>query len=143
VGNLSVINVIYIVFLVGSLAFGLEAMLIGFGGKLMVIYSRRRLVTLVAAILVGLVIVMLAVVTSTVFGLDPICFVIIVLLYSFVAGRLLKALSTKLVGRPPPFVPPKTSEEDMKKILVRRGYADLLSEYKERRRRRKVAPTTI
>ena len=135
-GNLSAIDIIYIVFLVGSLAFGLEVMVIGLGGKLMVIYRRRKVTTLGSALSLGLLVVVLAIVTSASFRLEPVFFALIVLVYAFVAGRIIKVFGAKLIRTPPPPVLPRTSDEEVKEILTRRGYGDLVSKSK---RRRKVA----
>ena len=132
--GLSAIDILYIVFLVGSLAFGLEAMLIGLGGKLMVMYRRRRAATFGASLFAGLSIVAVAVITSMVFKLEPIYFAIIVLIYAFIAGRIIKVFGPKLVGTHPPLMLPKTSEEEMKEILTRRGYGDLMGKSKRRRK---------
>lgn len=133
-GKLSAIDILYIVFMVGSLAFGLEAMLVGLGGKLMLMYRRRRTATFVTALSIGLLIVVAATVTSMIFKLEPIYFAIIVLIYAFIVGRVIKVFGSKLVGSPPPIVMPKTSEREMEEILVRRGYGNLVDKSEKRRK---------
>ncbi|MFH1821776.1 MAG: hypothetical protein ABH852_04985 [Methanobacteriota archaeon] len=131
---MSAIDILYIVFLVGSLAFGLEVMLIGLGGKLMLRYRRRKATTLVVALLVGFLVVTAAVFTSVVFGLEPIYFAIIVMVYSFIAGQIIKAFRSKLVGTSSPPTMPKTSDKEIEEIIVRRGYGDLVGKPNRRRK---------
>ena len=131
--ELSIIEVLYIIFLIGSLAFGLEAMLIGLGGKLMIVYRHSILRTLALALSVGLATVFLAVATSMVLRLEPIYFVALVLVYVFIAGRLIKIWGAKFVGTTPPPQLPQTSEKEIKEIVRRRGYGKFLIKKRKRR----------
>lgn len=120
------------IMLIGSLAFGLEAMLLGLGGKLMVLYRRRRAKTLAVALVVGLAIAGPATATSMVLSLEPLYFCALVLVYLFIAGGLINLLGAKRVRTPPPPLPPP-SEEEMEVIIRKRGYGGLLRKKRKSR----------
>lgn len=112
-------------------------MVIGLGGKIVVIYRRGKLSTLAAALFTGLVTVFLAAATSTIFRLEPIYFVVLVLVYAFVAGRVIGIFWSKRIRMttPPPL--PQVSEEEVREVVRRRGFGELLNEKKRKRRSRK------
>lgn len=127
------IDILYIVLLVGSLAFGLEAMLIGLGGKLMVLYRRRRAKTLGMALAVGLGIVGPAVVTSVILALEPLYFCALVLAYMFIASKIVNIFEAKLALTPPRPLPPQPSEREIEVMLRKRGYGKLVRKKRKRR----------
>lgn len=119
------------ILIAGSLAFGLEAMLLGLGGKLMVLYRRRRAKTLVVALAVGLVIVTLAVATSAALALEPLYFCVLVLVYMFIAGKLINVFGPGRVRTPPPPLPPQPSEKEIKAMVRKRGLGKLVKKKKK------------
>jgi membrane-bound metal-dependent hydrolase YbcI (DUF457 family) len=124
--------------LLGSLAFGLEAMFVGFGGKLLLIYRRHRGATLGAAFLLGFLIVVLAIVTSTFLNLEPVFLMLVVLVYSLILGKVIGVFRAKLFGRTPPPAPwLETSEEEIKRMISARGFDNLLEKNERRRRSEK------
>lgn len=135
-GSLSTIEIIYIIFLFGSFAFGLEAMFAGFGGKLLLLFHRRRGITFSLTLGLGLAVVSLGIATSVLFNLEPIYFAVLVILFSLVVGRVVGAFSKKFVesASPPPL--PKSIDEEIKKIVSARGYRNLLE--KSGKRMKKV-----
>jgi hypothetical protein len=126
VTGLSAIDILYLILLVGSLAFGLEAMLLGLGGKLMVLYRRRKVKTIVIALAVGLAIVGPAIVTSMALALEPIYFCVVVLAYTFVASKIISVFRAKLARAPAPPLPPQPSEREIKAMLRKRGLEKLV-----------------
>ncbi len=92
----------------------------------MIVYHRRKLSTLTETLLVGLGIVSLAVATSMVLSLEPIFFALLVLVYSFVAGQLIKAFGARRVTTTPLPELPKTSEKEIEGVVIRRGYRNLV-----------------
>ena len=118
------------ILLAGSLAFGLEAMLIGLGGKLMVFYRRRRAKTLSLALAVGFAIVGPAVMTSITLAPQPLYFCALVLAYTFIAGKLIGVFGAKLVQTPPPPLPPQPSEKEIEAMVRERGLGKLVRKKK-------------
>ncbi len=115
-GKLSAIDIIYIIFLTGSLAFGFEAMLVGLGGKLMVLFRRSRGKTLGLAVVSGLTIVIPAIATSILLTLEPIFFAALVLVYTLVASGLVSLVGARFVRAPPLPLPPKLPDEEVRKM---------------------------
>lgn len=124
------IDTLYLVLLIGSLAFGLEALLLGLGGKLMVLYRRKRVRTFVLALGVGLAIVMPAVITSMVLALEPLYFCVLVLAYMFIASRIVHVSGAKLPRAPPRALPLPSSELEVVTMLRKRGYGKLVKKKK-------------
>ncbi|MGC8817024.1 MAG: hypothetical protein ACP5PX_04365 [Candidatus Hadarchaeum sp.] len=111
----------------------MEAMLIGFGGKILILQRLHKKETFFAAFGLGLLIVVLSIGTSLFFNLEPVYFIVLVMCFSIIVGRVVGALGRRLVGKTfsPPL--PMSSDEEIKKMVAARGYGDLL----ERSRRRK------
>jgi len=126
VTGLSAIDIIYLILLIGSLAFGLEALLLGLGGKLMVLYRRRKVKTIMIALAVGLAIVGPAIVTSMALALEPLYFCVVVLAYMFVAGKIISLFRAKLARAPAPPLPPQPSELEIKAMIRKRGLGKLV-----------------
>lgn len=133
--GLNAIDILYLILLVGSLAFGLEALLLGLGGKLMVLYRCRKVKTIVIALAVGLAIVGPAIVTSAALALEPLYFCVVVLAYTFVAGKIISVFRAKLARTPAPPLPPQPSEREIKAMLRKRGLGKLVNKKKRRRTR--------
>jgi hypothetical protein len=125
---LNILQVLYIIFLLGSLAFGLQALLLGLGGKLSVLYRRDWKRVLALASLVGLTVVGLSIVTSTVLSLGAIYFCASVLVYTLLAGGALNLYKMKRI-KPSPLPPPSpTADVDIKQMLQKRGFKELVEE---------------
>ncbi|MGQ9788251.1 MAG: hypothetical protein ACUVQM_02940 [Candidatus Hadarchaeaceae archaeon] len=131
------IEIIYIIFLLGSLAFGLEAMFFGFGGKLLLFFRRRRGTILLVAFGLGAIIVAAGFEVSKLFHLEPIYFVFLVLLFSFIVGGAIRTISNNVNCRTPPPLPESTDEE-LEKIISARGYSGLLKSSGRKRKRTKI-----
>ena len=132
VDDLNAAEILYIILLAGSLAFGLEAMLLGLGGKLMVLYRRQKGKTLAVALAIGLAIVAPAVATSAALALEPLYSCMLVLAYMFIAGKLIGVFWAKLVRAPPPPLPPQPSEKEIREMVEKRGYGKLVRKKKKR-----------
>ena len=124
--RLDAINTLYLIILVGPLAFGLEALLLGLGGRLMVLYRRQRARTLVLSLGVGLAVVGPAIVTSAALTLEPLYFCVLVLVYMFVASRIISIFGAKLVRTSPRPLPLQHSDLEVAEMLRKRGYAKLV-----------------
>lgn len=125
---MNILHVLYIIFLLGSLAFGLQALLFGLGGKLSVLYRRGQKRVLALALLVGLTVVSLSILTSAVLSLDPLYFCALVLVYTLLAGGALNLLKIKLI-KPGPLPPPSpTTDAKIKQMLRKRGFKKLVKE---------------
>jgi hypothetical protein len=130
--ELGVIEILYAVMLAGSLAFGLEAMLLGLGGKLMVLYRRQKAETVVLALAIGIAIVGPAIATSMVLALEPLYFCVVVLAYMFVASGLINVFGAGLIRTSPPPPPPQLSERDIETMLRKRGLGKLVKKKRKR-----------
>ncbi|MFQ6129484.1 MAG: hypothetical protein ACE5OT_01590 [Candidatus Hadarchaeaceae archaeon] len=123
---MNTIDILYLILLIGSLAFGLEALLLGLGGKLMVLYRRQKVKTIVIALAVGLAIVGPAIVTSMALALEPLYFCVVVLAYMFVAGKIISLFRVKLAQTPAPPLPPQPSDREIKAMLRKRRLGKLV-----------------
>ena len=121
---------LYILLLAGSLAFGLEALLLGLGGQLAVLYRRRKFRTLVFALAVGLGIAGLAILTSAALGLEPLYPCVLALVYMLMAGKAIGALKPKLKA-PPPLPLQTQPEEELRAALRKRGFGELVRKKKK------------
>lgn len=99
----------------------MEAMSIGLGGKLMVIYRRSRAKTLAAGLFSGVAIIGISIITSVILSLEPLHFAVLVLIYLFVAGKILGLFGSRLVS-PSPIPPlPAQSDAEIEAIVHKRG----------------------
>ena len=124
--RLDAINPLYLILVIGSLAFGLEALLLGLGGKLMVLYRRQRARTLVLSLGVGLAVVGPAMATSAALMLEPLYLCVLVLVYVFVASRIISIFGAKLAQTAPRPLPPQPSDLEVEEMLRKRGYDKLV-----------------
>ena len=122
---------LYILLLAGSFAFGLEALLLGLGGQLAVLYRRRKFRTLVLALAVGLGITGLAILTSAALGPEPLYPCVLALFYMLVAGKTIGALKPKLKAPSPLPLPPQPPEEELRAALRKRGFGELVRKKKK------------
>ncbi|MEW6592243.1 MAG: hypothetical protein AB1305_00930 [Candidatus Hadarchaeota archaeon] len=128
------IQIIYAVVLLSSLAFGLEALLLAFGGKLMVQYRRERRRTLALSTLAGVAATVPAVLTSVFLGFGVIYFGAVLFLYLLLVSAIARLLGPKSMRTPPP-EPPKISEGEMIESLEKRGLGGLVKKRKRKRSR--------
>jgi hypothetical protein len=131
--RLDIINTLYLILVLGSLAFGLEALLIGLGGKLMVLYRRERVGALLLALSIGLTIVAAAIATSAALSLGPIYLCALVLVYMFVTGRVIGIFGERLVPKTSHPLPPQPSDLELEEMLRKRGYEKLVKKKKNMR----------
>ena len=120
----------YVLLLVGSLAFGLEAMLIGLGGQLPLLYRRKKLETLGLAIGIGLAIVCPSIAIAVVFGIGPIYACVLVAIFMFLAGVAVRLSEPKLVKSRPLRLPPPTRDAEIKEMLKKKGFGALVKKKK-------------
>ena len=117
---------LYLVLMMGSFAFGLEALLLGLGGKLMVLYRRNQLKVIGLAFAVGGTIVGLAIITAMAFNLGPLYLCALVLAYMFVAGKITSKFGAGRVRPSPPPLPKEPSDEELRAMLRKRGFGKLV-----------------
>jgi len=130
-GPLNILHILYLMFLFGSLAFGLEALLLGLGGQLPVLYRRGRKRVLKMASLVGLAVVCSSIVTSAALGFGPLYFCAFVLVYMLLASGILNLLGAKLI-KPSPLLPPSpTADVEIEQMLQKYGFKELIEKEKE------------
>jgi len=125
--------------LLSSLAFGLEALLLAGGGKLMVFYRKKRARALSFAALAGLATTVPAVLTSVLFALSPIYFGLILFAYLIVVSLIASAVWKPVKALAP--APPEISEHEIVKTIEKSGFGGLLKKDKRRKRaKRQAAP---
>jgi len=129
-GHLNILHVLYLMFLFGSLAFGLEALLLGLGGQLPVLYRRGRKRVLKMASLVGLAVVGLSIVTSAALAFGPLYFCASVLVYTLLASMILSLYRTRLI-KPEPLLPPPAADVEIEQMLQKRGFKEFVEEEKD------------
>ncbi|MEA1904914.1 MAG: hypothetical protein U9M97_03430 [Candidatus Hadarchaeota archaeon] len=133
---LNVTHALYVILLSGSLAFGLEALLIGLGGRLTVIYHRGRGRLLKLALPLGLTIAGLSIWISMLLSLEPLYLCVLVLACTFVAGKIIN-LSRSRLFKPRALPPPPASpEKELKLMLKERGFSKLVKEKKRQKKKR-------
>lgn len=125
-------HTLYAILLAGSLAFGLEALLIGLGGRLTVIYRRGRRRLLKLALPLGLIIVGLSIWISILLSLEPLYLCVLVLACTFAAGKLINVFKAKLVKTLPPPLPPQPSEREIETMLRKRRLGKLTHKKKRK-----------
>jgi len=118
-------------FLFGSLAFGLEALLLGLGGQLSALYRRGRRRVLVLASLIGVAVVSSSIITSVALGFSPLYFCASVLVYTLLASGALNSKRAKLIKSGPPPMPSPTADLEIEQMLQKRGFKELAEEEKE------------
>ena len=127
---MNILYVLYPMFLFGSLAFGLEAMLLGLGGQLSSLYRRDRKRVLKVASLVGLSVVGLSIATSTALDFGPVYFCAFVLVYTLLTSTVLSLFKTRFI-KPELPTPPQISDVEIKQVLQKRGFNEIVEEEKD------------
>ena len=127
-------HALYVILLAGSLAFGLEALLIGLGGHLTVIYHRRRGRLLKLALPLGLAIVGFSIWISMLLSLEPLYLCVLVLMCTFIAGKFISLSRSKLFTPSTPPLPPTSADRELKLMLKRRGFSRLIKKKTHKKR---------
>lgn len=119
--------ILYLVVLCGSLAFGIQAMFLGMGGKVMVRYTQNRRYVLAASSLLGFCIGTMAILTNDLLGMELSCLALWLVAYTGISGGILRAFSGKRGAREMK-IPQVGSDEDLRRMLERRGLGKLVDE---------------
>ncbi len=117
--------ILYLILLVGSMAFGLEAMLVGFGGRFITLFRKRPWFTLGLATTTGLWVVMVSIVIGTLLALESIYIVAIVLLLTTAAGKIIAAMKPDLGKTSSVPLPKPISDGEIKRTLKKKGFKGL------------------
>jgi len=125
---LNILHVLYLMFLFGSLAFGLEALLLGLGGQLSVLYHRGRRRALMLALLIGIAVVSSSIITSAALGFGPLYFCASVLVYTLLASLALNSQKSKLIKPSPLPMPSPTTDLEIERMLQKRIFNELAEE---------------
>jgi len=127
---LTTLQVLYLLLFGGSLAFGLEAMLLGLGGQMSLLYRRNKLNAIKLALAFGLIIVSLSAITAAPFCLEPLYVCVLVLGYMFLIGAAIRHFKTKFVGAKTLRLPQAQSDAEIKAMLKKRGLGALVKKKK-------------
>jgi len=117
---------LYVILLAGSLTFGLEALLMGLGGRLASVYKWRRERSLELAAIIGLLIVGSSIFISATLNLAPIYLCALIPALTAATGRIMCLL--KVNPRRTLVQPEFCPEEDVKSALRKRGFDRLIKE---------------
>jgi uncharacterized protein (DUF58 family) len=123
--------VLYLILFLGSLAFGLEAMLLGLGGQMSVLYRRNKRKTIALALAFGLMIVGSSAATAAPLRLEPLYVCVLVLGYTFLVGAVIWNFRTKFMTArelPPPQI---ASDAEIKSVLEKRGFEAMVKKKKK------------
>jgi hypothetical protein len=110
----------YFLLFAGSLAFGLEALMLGMGGKIITLYKERPFLVLGLSTLLGFWIVILSLAFGLLFALEPLYVCGAVLVFTLLAGKLVHTMKPELVRRTPP-TPKPLSDKEIREALRKRG----------------------
>jgi len=89
----------YFLLLIGSLAFGLEALMLGMGGKIIPLYKNRPLVVISLSTFLGFWIVIISLTLGLLLALDPIYICTSVLILTVISGKLVQFMKPELVKK--------------------------------------------
>ena len=128
--SLTTLQMLYLLLFAGSLAFGLEAMLLGLGGQMSLLYRRNKLNAIGLALAFGLIIVALSAITAAPFGLEPLYVCVLVLGYMFLIGAVIRHFKTKFVGTKALHLPHVQSDAEIKAMLRKRDLGALVKKKK-------------
>jgi hypothetical protein len=118
-------QILYLAIILGSLAFGLQSLAIGMGGKLPIFYRRGRAKALALAASIGLTISGLSIFTSHFLNLNPLFLFATVGIYTIIVGKLTCGLKKVLIE--PTHLPEiQTNDADIEKMLDSRGFKKFL-----------------
>jgi hypothetical protein len=112
-------EILYLIVLCGSFAFGVQAMFLGLGGRLIVRYGKRRGRVLMESLILGLCIGGAAVAMVEVMGLEPLYLALWLPVYTGVFGILLRGVYRGEGKRE--LQVPDYSEDELRKMIERSG----------------------
>lgn len=120
----------YFLLLIGSVAFGFEALLVGFGGRLIPLYRQRPWLTLGMASGLGLWVVGISIVIGLALVLEPLYVGGIVVVLTIVAGKIISFVKPELVKTSTLKVK-RISDAEIKQDLKKRGMGKLTRKKKK------------
>jgi len=120
----------YVLLLIGSLAFGLEALLLGLGGQLPLMYRRKKPETVGLAFGIGLAIICPSIAIAAVLGIGPIYACVLVVVFMFLAGWAVKLSKAKFIKPSPLRLPPPTRDAEIREMLQKKGLGALAKKKK-------------
>jgi len=123
-------DILYIILVCGSLAFGIQAMFLGMGGRLMIRYSKSRKRTLTLALGLGLCICVGSIVSNELIGLHIRWLVLWLVAYTGLFGAAIRAFLRKGQQRELR-IPAGGSDRDLRKIIEKKGLNGLMKEKRE------------
>jgi len=123
--------ILYLILFFGSLAFGLEAMLLGLGGQMSVLYRRNKRKTVALALVFGLAIVGLSAATAAPLGLEPLYVCVLVLGYMFLVGAVIWNFRTKFMTARELHLPRTASDAEIRSMLKKRGFGAIVKKKKK------------
>jgi len=123
--------ILYLILFFGSLAFGLEAMLLGLGGQMSVLYRRNKRKTVALALAFGLTIVGLSAATAAPLGLEPLYVCVLVLGYMFLVGAVIWNFRTKFMTARELHLPRTASDAEIRSMLKKRGFGAIVKKKKK------------
>jgi len=126
--SLGTVHIVYLMLLLGSLAFGFETLLLGFSGQLSVLYRHSPRYVLKLALLAGLIVVSLSIATAVILDLEPLYLCASVLAYILLMSRVVNRFKTRLI-KPGPQPPPlQIDNAEIEQMLHKRGFDGLVKE---------------
>jgi hypothetical protein len=120
--NLNPTYLLYLLVLLGSIAFGFEAATLGLKGRLMVLYRRSRKKTIALSLCTGLAIAVASIGSSLAAGLEPIYLCPLLIAFSLVAAGILNLFKKKFVKPAKLPLPKDISDEELRRKLKNRGF---------------------
>jgi len=112
--------VLYLLLLVGSLSLGLEAMMLGMGGKIVLLYRKRPLFVLGMSVLLGFSIVVLSLSVGVLLGLEALHICVLAFVFTVLLGKVVERIRPHIV-REFKLLPEKISDRKIKQMLKQRG----------------------
>ncbi|KXA92177.1 hypothetical protein AKJ64_03840 [candidate division MSBL1 archaeon SCGC-AAA259E17] len=124
------VYLLYGILLAGSPTFGLEALLLGSGGKLSLIHGEKRKLA-ATSLPIGLTLVGISIVLTHTFSLPPLYLCILPLGLAYLAGKII-GIQTKETSRKGEIpIQEKTTDLEIKNMLKKRGLEGLAKDNKE------------
>ena len=112
--------VFYLLLLIGSLSLGLEAMMLGMGGKIIPLYKKSPLFVLGMGTLIGFAVVVLSVAFGAVLNLEALHVCVLAFVFTLLMGKAVQTVKPQLEKEFKLTVAP-LSDKDIEKILENRG----------------------
>jgi hypothetical protein len=111
---------LYLILLIGSFSLGMEALVLGMGGRIIPLYRKRPFLVLGASAGIGFATVAFSFLIGAVFGLEPLYVCALLFLFTAVFGGAVAVLRPKFEHETRPL--PKLSDQEVKQILKKRGF---------------------